>query len=101
MRRFLWALPLLVVAAIFGCASLMHTQDPSLDDDIGKACATMATEQHAALQAEADKKKLSFDDIKHLFEIACALRMKQGLEPARAAGLSAARHEAPSDAGAP
>jgi hypothetical protein len=92
---------LVALLGVCGCGSFLHVADPTIDDDISKLCSTLGTEKTAAIQAEADKQKLSFDDVKHLFDVACALRIKQGLEPAKAAGLAAARHERESDAGTP
>lgn len=93
---------LLMALGIVGCSSLGHVSDPTIDSYIGDACALLGKNNRPQLQDEAVRQGISLADITRVFETACSLRMKQGLEPARASGLAAAhRPSASGDGGAP
>ena len=92
---------LAVVLLLPGCSRFMHFSDPTLDDGVTDLCSTLALQERPKLEAEAKRQGVSLVVLQDIFEAACALRVKQGLSPARAAGMAAARHETDSDAGAP
>jgi hypothetical protein len=91
----------LLAFALSGCSRFMHFSDPTLDSTVTDLCSTLAVQERPKLEAEAKRQGVSLNVLQDIFEAACALRVKQGLSPARAAGMAAARHEAESDAGAP
>lgn len=88
MRRALF-----IAAFCVSCTAPLHWSNPSLDSATTDTCSVLAKQKQAELEAEAKKQGAVLDVIVHLFEQGCALRIKQGLEPAKVAGIAAARHE--------
>lgn len=82
---------------MFGCSRFMHLNDSTIDNKVSDLCSLLAAQNRPALEAEAKRQGVSFEVLVATFEGACALRVKDGLEPAKRAGFAAARH----DAGAP
>jgi hypothetical protein len=90
-RRLAALLGLGVPLLALGCSGLFHASDPTIDGYLGDACSLLAAQKHAALDAEAKRRGISLTEIEDAFKSACSLRVKQGIEPGKRAGLAAAR----------
>jgi len=73
----------------------MHFSDPTVDSTVGDLCSVLAKQNMSAIEQQAQMRGVSVDDVLSVFVAACQLRMKEGVVPARTAGLMAARGEPP------
>lgn len=92
----------LVAAGVFlaACAGLGHAKDPTIDQYIGDACSLLAAQNKPALEAEAQKRGVSVQNVIDIFTTACKFRMRAAVPGARSDGFAAATSDT-GDAGAP
>lgn len=88
-----WAL--CAVFSVSSCSRAYHVAEPTVDGAITDVCSALASENHAALEAEAVGRSVPLDTVLTLFRESCALRVRAGLEPTQVAALAAARGETP------
>lgn len=83
-----------LVLLLAGCSSLGHAKDPTVDTAIGDACSLLASQNKPALEAEAQKRGLTVDQVVDIFKTACKFRMRAALAPATREGFAAAAGDA-------